>query len=294
MKGKPVRSTRWVVKKAARRACMWGSFATGSLAARERFAAAHVRVLTYHRFGNERHDPFAVTPEAFDRQMAWLASEGRAISLADLGAFLGGQGTIRSGSVLVTIDDGFESALTVAAPTLARHAVPAVAFVTTSLVGNAEAGARQPERYLDWPELPELEQAGLVVGSHNHTHRSLAKLPAAEILDEARRSRGLLGDCLGRPIESFAYPFGTRADFNEATARALLESGYDFGFTSRHGVVAADSRAIELPRVKVEGGEDLDLFRLLCRGGMDAWQVVDDVLFRLQQSRNEQEVAAGP
>lgn len=281
---------RWVVKKAARLGCMAGSWGSGSVALRERFGAPSLRVLTYHRFAEIPHDPFAIPPALFDEQMAWLAEQGRAVSLATLGAFLRGEHPLPTGAVLVSIDDGFRSTHRKAIRILSDRGVPAVTFVTTSLVGNAAAGAQQPEPYMDWSELREVEAAGVTIGSHAHTHRSLGLLPIAAAREEARRSRERLAEELAGPIESFAYPFGTRSDYDAATGDALREAGYRYGFTSKHGAIRAGMDPIELPRVKVESGEGMALFRWLCRGGMDAWQAVDGALFRLQRRRTEQDV----
>ena len=42
----------------------------------------------------------------FEREMAYLATSGRAISLQDVEAFIQGGKPLRAGSVLVTFDDG--------------------------------------------------------------------------------------------------------------------------------------------------------------------------------------------
>jgi hypothetical protein len=39
-----------------------------------------------------------------------------------------------------------------------------------------------------------------------------------------------------------------------------------------------------LTRIKVEGGENLDMFRSLMRGGLDSWKWVDRTLWRWQQA----------
>jgi len=293
MRSLAVGGLRWRVKKAARAGVSWAAWASGSLVLREALGRASVRVLTYHRFAEVPQDPFALPPARFAEQMACLAAERRAISLEQLGAFLRGAGGIPAGSVLVTIDDGFRSTHREALPVLAAHGIPAVAFVTTTLVGNARAAERQPEPYMGWEELRELEAAGVAIGSHSHTHRSLGPLAPETVRDELRRSRDALAGHLAGPIDAFAYPFGTRSDYHAGTRRALGEAGFRYGFTSRHGAVRAGMDPAELPRVKVESGEGLSHFRRLCRGGMDAWQLADDLLFRLQREREEQPVEPG-
>jgi hypothetical protein len=71
------------------------------------------------------------------------------------------------------------------------------------------------------------------------------------------------------------------------TERVLAEAGYDVAFHSMHGPIEAGMDPIRLPRVKVEGGEGLWMFRLLSGGAMDAWRVVDENLYHLQRVRTE-------
>jgi peptidoglycan/xylan/chitin deacetylase (PgdA/CDA1 family) len=269
---------RWHAKKVARRGVAMGAWAGESLRGS---AAPRVHVLTYHRFGAAPRDPFCVAPQDFERQMRWLADEGRAIALADLESFLAGRGTLRDGAVLVTVDDGFRSLLVEALPILRRHGIPAVAFVPAGLVGEREGGE---EARLDWSELETLRASGVVVGSHAWSHRSLGKMTPDAARTEMTRSRAVLEERLGAAVTAFAYPYGTRADFSYATTAALHQAGYTCGFTSQHGAIGRDLDPLLLPRVKVEGGEGLWLFRRLCAGGLDAWRMVDQTLWRLQAS----------
>src|SRR3954463_16728398 len=118
---------RWYAKKAARWAM---GAATGLAPAFFRPEAAPVlRVLTYHAFGFERRDPFCLDPASFEQQVRWLAEQGRAVTLSAVRDFVGGNGVVRDGSVLVTIDDGDAGVGRHAWPILRRYGVPAVAFV---------------------------------------------------------------------------------------------------------------------------------------------------------------------
>lgn len=279
-------SPRWHVKKAARRALVMGSVASGWLGARELVSRARqIHVLMYHRFADAPRDAFSVRPEAFEAQMRVLAESRRAVSLEDLRLFLAGQRELPNGACLVTIDDGLVGTLTEALPVLRRWGVPAVAFVSAGLIGCKN---RYPEPYMSWPEVKSLLASGVVdIGSHAYTHRSLGLITPEEAFMEAKRSRERLEDELGVAVRSFAYPFGTRADFSSLTERALAEAGYTVAFNSMHGAVRAGMDPISLPRVKVEGGEPLWMFRLLSRGAMDPWRAIDRALFRVQRVRIE-------
>jgi peptidoglycan/xylan/chitin deacetylase (PgdA/CDA1 family) len=124
----------------------------------------------------------------------------------------------------------------------------------------------------------------VTIGSHGLTHRSLGAMGPAEIHDEAARSRDTLQARLGCRITSFAYPYGTRADFNTTTANILAAAGYTTAFTSQHGRIIPSADPLELPRIKVEGGEGPWMFRLLCRGATDGWRWVDRLGSRWQRT----------
>jgi peptidoglycan/xylan/chitin deacetylase (PgdA/CDA1 family) len=269
---------RWRIKKAARAGVVLASAVSGSLAVRRLLDKPRLRVITYHRFGYADRDAWCVPPEDFEAQMAWLAEQRLAVSLDDALAFVRGERALADGSILVTMDDGFSSVLSVAAPILQRHGIPAVAYVTTSALGNADAGRGAGEAFLTWDELREVDASGMTIGSHGHTHRSMARLSEDEARDEGQLSRAMLEDKLGKPVRSFAYAFGMRADESAGTARILADCGYTSVFISQHGTVQPGANPLRLPRIKVEAGEPLALFKLLCQGGMDVWSLADRVL----------------
>ena len=279
---------RWYVKKAARRSVALGSFLSGSLLVRDLAATTpRLRAITYHRFGDVPADPYCVSPAAFAAQMRWLADQNLLASLDDVEGFIGGQKELRPNSVLVTIDDGCQSLHREALPILRDYQIPAVAFVSAGLVGAPTISIDHPEPYATWDELGQLRDAGVEIGSHAFDHRSLGRMDAEAARDQAVRSRDLISQRLGSPTRSFAYPFGTHADFDAATDRLLADAGYQIAFNSLHGTIRPGMDRISLPRVKIEGGEGMLMFQLACRGAMDAWRVVDDLLWRVQQSRQE-------
>lgn len=279
---------RWLVKKAARHIVAFGSWASGGLALRDRLATAPcIHAITYHRFGDVPGDVWSVPPRDFAAQMQWLAAERRAVSLDDVCAFVAGEKELPRGAVLVTIDDGCKSLSELARPILRDAGVPAVAFVSAGLVGAGAVATDHGEAYCGWDELARLPEAGIEIGSHAFDHRSLGRMSDAEARDQAARSRAVLAEKLGLAPRSFAYPFGTRADWTPATERMLGEAGYEVAFTAVHGAIRRGAAARSLPRVKIEGGEGLAMFRLSCRGAMDAWRVVDELVPRLARARSE-------
>lgn len=82
-------------------------------------------------------------------------------------------------------------------------------------------------RLLSIEELRELaNHAGVTIGAHTITHPRLSTLSDDEQHHEIVESGRRLAHILGREITSFAYPFGTRTDFNEASGRICRKAGY--------------------------------------------------------------------
>ena len=81
----------------------------------------------------------------------------------------------------------------------------------------------------------------------------------------------------------FSFPFGTRADYSSALAGELLARGFRYCFTATHGRCLPRTRSVLLPRIKIEGGNEEDLFPDIVRGCLDHWRFVDGALYALQQ-----------
>ena len=114
-----------------------------------RASAPALAVLTYHRIGDPAAGPpglMSATRRTFERQMAWLAASGRAVSLGDVLRARDGGAPLPRRAVLVTFDDAYTDFAADAWPVLERHGVPAVLFVPTAFPG-------EPGRTFWWDRL---------------------------------------------------------------------------------------------------------------------------------------------
>lgn len=277
-----VKLSRWIAKKSARRLMTAGTIGPVSLW-QGLSRKVRARVVTYHRFGDSFRDPFCVPLDVFEAQMRWLADTGRAIALTDLQNFVAGKQTIPNNAVLITIDDGSKSMYDHAWPILKHYDLPVVGFISAGIVdGNLDPGL-EAEPLISVAELQTLAREGMTIGSHSYHHQSLGQMPLDQAREEAVKSKALLEQVIEQPVTAFAYPFGTRADFSPETRRILQECGYEMVFTTQHGPITSGMDALELPRVKIEGGEGLTMFKMICNGGMDGWGLVDHLLHGTQQ-----------
>lgn len=110
------------------------------------YAAVRLRgravVLMYHRVLPAGADTFShsgivVTPETFDRQMAFLARHFRTLTPAQFKQELAASSFGRR-ACLVTFDDGWWDNLEYALPVLNRHGIPAIVFVATGFIGTTD------------------------------------------------------------------------------------------------------------------------------------------------------------
>jgi peptidoglycan/xylan/chitin deacetylase (PgdA/CDA1 family) len=227
--------------------------------------AQAVTVLCYHRFspGAEPGRSRMVMPVAqFEAQLAWLQREGwTVLRLADLEAFFEGRRALPPRSVLITVDDGWESFHRHAWPVLQRLGLPATLFVTTDLVGTRDGMA--------WAQLRELAQSGLIdIQAHGRTHRNLTQALPGEtdaawrraLRDELRQPRALIERQLadvGVRVRHLAYPYGA---VNEAVLEAVVAEPYTLAFTVRAGGNPFYASPRLLRRTMVFGDHSLDDF----------------------------------
>jgi peptidoglycan/xylan/chitin deacetylase (PgdA/CDA1 family) len=108
----------------------------------DRTRAPVLSVLMYHRIGFEERTPqldpslLSATPAEFARQVKYLASKRRVLSLNELLEVRRGRMELPRRSVVVTFDDGYRDFQEHAWPALRRHGVPATLFVPTAYPGD--------------------------------------------------------------------------------------------------------------------------------------------------------------
>jgi peptidoglycan/xylan/chitin deacetylase (PgdA/CDA1 family) len=103
--------------------------------------------------------------------------------------------------VEITFDDGNRSDLDIAAPALAERNLSAAFFVC--------AGRLDDPRYLDRAALRTLEDMGMSIGSHGHSHVDLRKSDRATLQQETSESRRSLAEAVRGSVDTFAIPFGS-------------------------------------------------------------------------------------
>lgn len=117
---------------------------------------------------------------------------------------------------------------------------------------TGKRGSRPTHRTMTSDEVKQLADGGLIeVGAHTMTHPSLAAHPVDVQRKEILLSKKRLEDILGEPVTSFAFPFGTVADYTEESLAILREGSFRANCTTTPGLVKRTSDPLQLPRVAV-------------------------------------------
>lgn len=251
---------------------------------RLRPAARGVVVLIYHRVGGGATSEIDLPTDEFERQMAWLAESGRAISLDDAVALLDAPEADdranlalmpHTNPVVVTFDDGTADLVDNALPVLVRYEVPATVYLATKYVDEQLAWPADGVP-ITWAGAKEMVASGLVtIGSHTHSHLLLDRMSVADASDELDRSKELIADKLDVDATHFAYPKAVaptdpavedavRSRFRSAALSGNRPNGY--GRTDLH----------RLWRTPIQVSDGHKFFRLKAGGGM----VLEDTIRR--------------
>ena len=240
-----------------------------------------ITILIYHRVGAGAGGEMDLDPDVFDRQLGWLRTHHRVLSLDDAIAELDGSAGASSerDGVVLTFDDGTADWRDHVLPALERHEVPATFYVATNFVEEQLhfPGGGQP---ISWSALGELAASPLAtIGSHTDRHVLLDRLDEAEIDAELDRSIELLRDRIGVDPQHFCYPKAVAGSpAADAAIRRRFASAVLAGTRPNQG----GCDLFRLTRSPVQRSDDMRWFRRKADGGM---RLEDDLRRRVNEVR---------
>jgi len=278
-----------MVKRTLKWAVEWGMALSGfgflyrqSAIFREGF-----RILTYHKVSDDPQDSYTVSTAHFRDHAAYLADNYRVVSLEEAAVEVFSGRIPAEKTVAVTFDDGYLESATFVREILEKYSIPATFFVVTGVLdrdGNAPGGP-----FMTWDQVRQLAAAGFSIGSHTVNHRSLGELGPSEVREEMVNSRERLVQELGIVPKGLSYPYGTIRDVSPSIAGQAAEAGYDYAVTALHGLNHAGCDAFMLRRTTIGAGDGLRTFRMILRGNLDPWALVDRWGYRFQRARKWEE-----
>jgi peptidoglycan/xylan/chitin deacetylase (PgdA/CDA1 family) len=153
--------------------------------------------------------------------------------------------------VILTFDDGYENNYGQLFPLLRQYGMKAVVYI----LGNRkhrnnfwDIPQGEPEAaLLKDSQIREMSESGLVeFGAHSLNHARLTQLKPQAVQKEVEGSKQSIEKLLGKPVLSFAYPYGL---YNEPIKKITKEAGYRFGIAVKGRFTRFGEDLMEIRRV---------------------------------------------
>lgn len=218
-------------------------------------AFADLHVLIYHRFGENRYPSTNIAVESFREQMSYLQDHGyQVVSLASVALALKENRPVPDRAVVITIDDGYESAYTQAWPILKSFNYPYTIFLNIQAVNDGY------HNLLSWQQVAEMRAAGADIQDHGYAHHRLADWPSGMsenvyrqwIRDDLRKGSDILAERIGTRPQFFAIPYG---EYNAIVIDEAVKVGYQAILTQDPGAVSSETSRFQIPREPILGYE---------------------------------------
>ena len=152
--------------------------------------------------------------------------------------------------VVITFDDGLESAYLIAFPIMQQYGIKGTVYVVPSWVGTSG--------YMTLDQLTELHNAGWTIASHSLDHLDLTTLSDADITTQLQSTIDWLkNNGFSDGAYQLAYPFG---DYNDTVVNDVSALGIKTARTVVWGTISSDGYTVpygyplnylELPVIEV-------------------------------------------
>lgn len=194
--------------------------------------AISVPILCYHDFHPTKKTSMTINVAKFESQMQWLKDHGyHVIPLKTLAhALLNKSNNVPPKSVVITVDDGWQTVYRYLLPIIKKYHYPVTLFIYPSAISQSKS-------FLTWDQLHDLEATGLFdVESHTLWHpnfkqekrRLSADAYQRFVNKQLRESKTILEKKLGKSITLLAWPFGI---YDPYLKRMAAEAGYQMAFS---------------------------------------------------------------
>ena len=207
--------------------------------------STQVPILMYHHLSEDVTNSEMVSPEQFEAQIRALSEAGyTGISFDELQAYVLRGEPLPEKPVVITFDDGYRSNYTLAYPILQKYSMKATIFAVgvsfgtdhykdtdyaiTPHFGAAEAAEMtasglisiQSHTY-DMHQWPPYETGSAVRENILQLSSESEEAYVQALTEDFTRSRALLEDATGRPVDVLAYPAGQYSTLAQVTLQSL-------------------------------------------------------------------------
>jgi len=155
---------------------------------------------------------------------------------------------------MLTVDDGFVDNYELMLPLLKKYGFKAVVYVVTGETYNrwdveASENPDKPFPLMTNEQIKAMAESGYIeIGGHTLSHPFLSKLPYKEQKHEIEQNKLELESITGKPLTSFAYPYG---DLNDNSKEIARELEFDFAVATNSGPLAFHQDLYQIRRIAI-------------------------------------------
>ena len=204
-----------------------------------------VPILMYHHLSEDVTNSEMVSPAQFEAQIRALSEAGyTGVSFDELQAYVLRGAPLPEKPVVITFDDGYESNYTLAYPILQKYGMKATIFAIGVSFGkdHYKDTDHAITPHFGAAEAAEMAASGLIsIQSHTYdmhqwppyesgsaVRENILPLPGESeeayvqaLTEDFTRSRALLEDAAGQPVDVLAYPAGQYSTLAQVTLQSL-------------------------------------------------------------------------
>ena len=191
-----------------------------------------IPILLYQNIGDypENMMEDGLSPQAFERQMNFLAENGyRIVTLEQAVNHMNRRLRLPPESIALTIDGGYQDAVTNALPVLERYGFQATFFIPPESIGKERAIKGEPITCLNWDEVHEIIEKGMEIGLLAYHGRGIRiHYEEVAIKDSVKEAVKIMDQKIGTPVRYCAFREGVP---KKSLWKFLQTKGFEAVFT---------------------------------------------------------------
>lgn len=208
--------------------------------------SVHIPVVTYHYVETESPNDvikrkLTTNPIEFEREIKVLLDAGYTTYFAkDIPRLMRGEIPLSKHNVVLTFDDGYEDFYTIVWPLLKTYRIKGTVFVIPNYLNR--------EGFLTSDQLKELARSEFVeIGAHTMDHVGLGYTNSEIAKFQITQSKKTLEEIIKKPVETFAYPFGS---YISDTIEMVKEASFSAAFTTFNSTLIEQKNILAIPRIR--------------------------------------------
>ena len=212
-----------------------------------------IPVLLYHSISDDG-SRLSVNKKNFEKQLNFLSKNGyQSMGPDELYQCLN-QGQVPNKKIIITFDDGYQDNYTQALPILKKYNFSAIIFIATKFIGQKASFAtdkiNQDKKILDFNEIKDLAEEGIIISNHFHSHLPLTGLNKEQITNEYHTAQNILKNFNHRNIypEIVAYP---KNRVNQEIINCLKNLNVLLGFSGSNKAINKSDFRLNLSRIEI-------------------------------------------